>query len=75
MSNLLEKIDASIHYNSDGDVDVEAIVDVIVEELEYLDKRVTKLSRECGIADCGGCYEDDKPMTTAERCKEDNERI
>lgn len=71
MSNLFEKIDSAFHYNSDGDVDVEALVEVLVEELEYLDKRVTKLSRECGIADCGGS----KPQTTAERCREDNERI
>jgi hypothetical protein len=70
VSNLLDKIDSALHYNSDGDIDVEALVEVLVEELEHIDKRITTLSRECGIADTG-VY----PQTTPERCREDNERI
>ena len=70
MISLAEKINAAIHYNSDGDVDVEAIVDVIVEELDDIEKRLSDIER-----DAEESFEKCARRTTAQRVREDNERI
>ena len=70
MSDFAEKINDAIHYNSDGDVDVEEIVDVIIEEFEDIMNRLYALEQSESInAHRRG------QMTTAERCREDNERL
>jgi len=65
-----DRLNDAIHYNSDGDVDVEELVDVIVEEFEDIMNRLDALEQSEEI-------EADRraKLTTAERCREDNERI
>lgn len=69
-NNLMSKIEAVWHYDSSGELDVEAIVDVLIEEIDDLEKRMDALEQSEEInANRRG------QMTTAERCREDNERI
>ena len=70
MYTFADRLNDAIHYNSDGDVDVEELVDVIVEEFEDIMNRLDALEQSEEI-------EADRraKLTTAERCREDNERI
>jgi len=70
MGRVSELMRDLLCYDGMDVANVDELVEALAEEIDKVNKRVTTLSRECGIADCG-----DKPMTTAERCREDNERI
>jgi len=73
MGRVSELMRDLLCYDGMDVANVDELVEALAEEIDKVNKRVTTLSRECGIADMGDSAT--SYQTTAQRCREDNERI